>query len=51
MWLDATSIDVRQEIEITTTSTHDAVVTLVSHAGTQEVSAPQGSSARSITLN
>ena len=51
VWLDATSIDVRQEIEITTTSTHDAVVTLVSHAGTQEVSAPQGSSARSITLN
>ncbi len=48
VWLDATHLDVRQPIEMVSQSTHEAIVTLVSGAGTREIEIPAAASTRMV---
>ena len=50
VWLDATQLDVSAPIEIESRSTHEAVVTLVSHAGTKELQIPTAPSTQLVEL-
>ena len=50
VWLDATQLDVSAPIEIESRSTHEAVVTLVSHAGTKELQIPAAPSTQLVEL-